>query len=98
MNMNFDPSGCDAAIELSENDVSSNHIIEDMARYRLKDIFQPRISRLCEENGRSKEQVIYLWWFLRIIHPNVYRKNHLGQKKKRIGLLASYFGVLDGEF
>ena len=43
-----DSSAFGAAIELSENNVSSNHMNKDMARYFLKDIFQPLISRLCK--------------------------------------------------
>ena len=56
-----DSSGCDTAIYLSENNGSSNQITEDMERYCLKDIFQPLISQICEEKGRSKEQGRHLW-------------------------------------
>ena len=52
-----DSSGCYSAIG------SSNQMTEEMARDRLKDLFEPLISPLCEEKGRSKEQVRYLWWF-----------------------------------
>ena len=44
-------SGCAAAIELSDNNSSSDQITEQMARDRLKDIFQTPTSKLCEEKG-----------------------------------------------
>ena len=64
---------------------------EDMVRYFLKDLFQPLISRLCEEKGRGKYQVRYLWWFLRIICPNIYCKNHLWGEEKIV--LVNYHHI-----
>ena len=53
-----------------------------MARYCLKCLFQPLISRLCEEKGRIREQGGYLWWFLRITCPNMYCKNQYWEMRK----------------
>ena len=39
-------SGCAAAIELSENNGSSNQMTEDMEIYCLTDLFKPLISQL----------------------------------------------------
>ena len=72
-----DSSGCASGIG------SSNHITEDMAIYRLKDLFPPLTSRLCEEKERSKDQGIYLCWLPRINCPNInLRKSYLERKKR----------------
>ena len=55
---------------------------EEMSRDRLKDIFQPLISRLSEEKGSSKNQVTYLWWFPRITCLNIYCTNNLWEGVK----------------
>ena len=55
-NKPVDSSGCASAIELSENNGSSNQMTEDMARDCLNNLFQPLISQLCEEKGKSKDQ------------------------------------------
>ena len=77
-----DSSGCAAAIELSKNNGSSNEVTEEMARDRLKDLFQPLISQLCEEKWRIKEQRRYLWWFLQITLPNIYCENQYWEMHK----------------
>ena len=68
----FNSSRCASTIELSENNGSSNQITEDMARDCLEDLFQPLISRICEEKWRSKDQGRYLSWFSWINHPNMF--------------------------
>ena len=60
LNKTVNSSGCASAIELPDNQTfgngHSNNITEEMARYHLNDIFQPIISRICEERGRIKKQ------------------------------------------
>ena len=53
-------SSCAAAIELSENNGSSNQITEELVRDFLKNLFKPLTSRICEEKGRTKDQERYL--------------------------------------
>ena len=57
---------------------------EEMARDHLKDIFQPLISQICEEKGRSNEKGIYLWWLPRITRLNMYCKNYPWEEKKEL--------------
>ena len=71
---------------------------EEIARYCLKDLFQPLIGRLCEEKGRSKYQGRYLWWFLQISLPYIHCGNNIWGGGERIGSLSSHIGILDDEF
>ena len=88
-----DSSGCAASIG------SSNHMTEDIARDLLKDLFEPLISQLREEKGRSEDQGRYLWWLLQSINPNIYCEKCLwGKERNIIGSLESHIGILDDEF